>query len=115
MPIRNRVRTADRISVRLTEHTYLPEGELTQGWFPNILRAFGAVSGRRSAGQRAPERFASIGVGPGLDAIAAVEVLDVTELVLTDVHADVVELAKQNVLTNCPRIHPEGVQAFYSD
>lgn len=113
-PIRNRVRTADTISIRLTEHTYLPDGELTQGWFPNILRAFGILSSLRSVGQK-PERFASIGVGPGLDAIAAVEMLDVTDLVLTDVHADVVELAKQNVLTNCPRIRPERVQAFYSD
>lgn len=110
-----RVRIADTISVALTEHTYLPSGELTEGWFQNILRAYGALGAQHSAGGFAPRSFGSIGVGPGLDAIAAVEMLNVTDLVLTDVHDDVVELAKANVLANCPDIAPPRVQAFLSD
>lgn len=104
--------TRDAISIALTEHTYLPDGELTDGWFPNIVRAFRAVAERLPA---TPRTFGTIGVGPGLEAILAVEFLHATRVFLSDVHQDVVDTAVSNVLRNCPRLTPDDVHGFTAD
>lgn len=110
-----RVRTRDVLSIAVTPHTYLPDGELTQGWFPNIIQAFRRLALLLEQEAHNPKSFASIGVGPGLDAIAAVELLNVDTLWLLDLHEDVVALARDNVLANCPFVEPTRVQAFVSD
>lgn len=110
-----RLRTRDAILISVSPHTYLPDGELAKGWFPNILGAFRHLAARLAQEGKSPHRFASIGVGPGLDAIAAVELLNVETLWLTDLHEDVVNLARSNVLENCLDLQPESVHGFVSD
>lgn len=110
-----RQRTSATISVRITEHTYLPDGEQREGWFPNVARAFARLATLQAREGVSMESYASVGVGPGLDAIAAVEALGVRRLALMDLHRDVVEVAKDNVLGNCPSVTPDNVTAFVSD
>ncbi len=110
-----RQRTDSEIRIRITEHTYLPSGETREGWFPNIARGFLRLAERTAQDGRSLKSYASVGIGPGLDAIAAVEALGVRDLVLMDLHEDVVESAKENVLRNCPAIEPDHVCAFVSD
>lgn len=114
-PLGTRVRTKRSISIAVTPHTYLPEGELAQGWFPNLLRAFRRLASELEQEIKIPRSFASIGVGPGLDAIAAVELLNVDTLWLVDLHQDVVDLATYNVLGNCPGIEAPRVHGLVSD
>jgi hypothetical protein len=111
----SRERSLASVSVQLTPHTYLPRGELTEGWFPNILGAFRELRAALAREGRRPKAFASIGVGPGLDAIAAVEILGVDRLYVTDVHQDVVDTARTNVLANCPGISAAHVTGMTGD
>lgn len=105
-------RAAKPAVITLNEHTYLPDGELTEGWFPNIARAFLAlVSSRRQP----VESYGSIGIGPGLDAILAAEILGARKMVLADIHEDVATLARQNVVRNCASVKEEDVFALGSD
>lgn len=110
-----RTRTGDAIRIRITEHTYLPDGEEREGWFPNIARAFRELAERSAREGRPLSSYASVGIGPGLDAIAAVEALGVRQVALMDLHQDVVDMAKDNVLRNCPSLQPTDVSAFVSD
>ena len=110
-----RERTRAVIRVRVTEHTYLPAGETREGWFPNIARGFLRLAERSGKEGRPLQSYASIGIGPGLDAIAAVEALGVRRLAVMDLHQDVVESARKNILRNCPAVEPEHVCAFVSD
>lgn len=110
-----RDRTSAEIRIRVTEHTYLPAGETREGWFPNIARGLLRLAERSAQEGRPLQSYASVGIGPGLDAIAAVEALGVRRLALMDLHQDVVDSAKENVLRNCPSIKPDDVCAFVSD
>ncbi|HEX6369803.1 MAG TPA: hypothetical protein VF006_12865 [Longimicrobium sp.] len=108
-------RIAQDVRVTLAPHTYLPDGELTQGWLPNILDAFRSLGRRLSSATRPVRSFASIGVGPGLEVIAAAELLGVDRFVLTDLHADVTKTAKENVLRNVRGLTSGDIEAFVSD
>lgn len=44
--------------------------------------------------------FCSVGTGAGLDALAAIEILNAKNIVITDLHDDVVSLAHENILSN---------------
>jgi len=111
----HRGRKSERVLVRTTEHTYLPDGEPTEGWFPNVLCALVRLAALAEKEGRVLESYASVGIGPGLDAIAAVEALGVRRLALMDLHQDVVDAARDNVLRNCPTIERSAVTAFVSD
>jgi methylase of polypeptide subunit release factors len=111
-PLGTRRHTRDVVSIELTEHTYLPDGELTSGWFPNIVRAFRTAADRLPPG---PRSFGTIGVGPGLEAILAVELLDAIQVFVSDVHQDVADTAVSNVLRNCPGLTPDRVTGFTAD
>ena len=101
-PLGARKRTARVTEIELTPHTYLPLDEGREGWFPLLLRGLVAFRDRCSASGAAIQTFASIGVGAGLDVIAAHEVLGAKRVVVSDVHEDVTAAAVRNVRHNCP-------------
>ena len=95
-PLGLRSRTAAEVRVAVNEYSYLPPGEMDEGWLPNVRAAFTALGRARRC-----DTFCSIGCGPGVDAILAAELINPRSMILTDLRDDVVELARENVLRNC--------------
>lgn len=103
-PLGPRTRTAAEVRVRVNEFSYLPPGELDEGWLPLVREGFAALARARRC-----DVFCSIGCGPGVDAILAAELLGARSLILTDLRDDVVELGRANVFQNCPGFGPDDV------
>ncbi|KAF8876857.1 hypothetical protein BD779DRAFT_1475482 [Infundibulicybe gibba] len=82
--------------VQLTEYTYLPKvAEPRRDWVASVaVPAFVAHSSSNTV-----KRFATIGTGSGLDAVAALEVFDLEKLAITDLHPAVVAAAARNIRT----------------
>ncbi len=110
-----RVRTRDKVSIEIDDHTYLPEGELLDGWLPRTREAFRLLA--RSAGEpaRTYQSMGIVGCGPGVDAALAVELLDPTLLVLMDLRQDIVNIAVENVRRNCIIRPGNEVTGYESD
>ena len=74
--------------------TYLPKvGEPRRDWVASVaVPAF--IAHREDCVVR---RFATIGTGSGLDAIAALELFDLESLAITDLHPVVVQAAASNI------------------
>jgi SAM-dependent methyltransferase len=91
-------RIKSSIRLRLSDHSYLPKaGEPRADWVASVaVPSFKALA---AAGVRAP-RFCTIGTGAGLDALAAVEILDARTVGFTDLHEDVLDHARENIRTN---------------
>jgi hypothetical protein len=87
-------------SLRLTlsDRSYLPKaGDPRADWVASVaVPAFKALAGR---GISAP-RFCTVGTGAGLDALAAVEILDARTVGFTDLHEDVLHHARDNIGDN---------------
>jgi len=79
----------------LSEHSYLPKvDDPRSDWVASVaLPAFIALE---KSGVEVRD-FCTIGTGAGLDALAAIEILDVKNIIITDLHEDVVSLARQNI------------------
>jgi len=90
------------IEVRLTEYTYPLEPSLEQSWLPIAFRAF-----ERLARRRAFEHVLIVGTGNGLDALAAVEILDPRALTVTDLHEESLAVSRENVITHL--VDPDSV------
>src|SRR5947209_16277422 len=88
-----RARTKGTVTINAPDFTYLPEGEIAEGWLPNVMRGFREYKNRRTEIDTA----AIIGCGPGVDAVLMIEILNPRKLVLTDVDPRIVEVAKRNV------------------
>jgi hypothetical protein len=91
-------RIADNLEIRLTGHSYLPQPDnRARDWVASVtvpaLRLIRLKEGPLDS-------FLSIGTGTGVDVLAAVELLGVTRVGITDVHDDVVESARQNIERN---------------
>jgi SAM-dependent methyltransferase len=86
------------LAIEVTEHSFLPSvDEMLSDWVATIATpAFKLIRQREGA----KSAFCSIGTGVGLDALAAIEILDATNIGITDVHADVVAAAAANIRAN---------------
>lgn len=89
------------LSIGLSEHCYLPKADDPRSdWVASVAYpAFVAIR-QMDIGSSNVGRFATVGTGAGLDALAAIEVFGCREVVVTDLHEDVVKTAAQNVTRN---------------
>lgn len=94
------------LSIHLTGHCYLPKAEDPRSdWVASVAYpAFVAVR-QMNIGSNIG-RFASIGTGAGIDALAAIEVFGCREVVVTDMHEDVVNMAARNIANNIAEHSP---------
>jgi methylase of polypeptide subunit release factors len=81
----------------ITEHTHDFDPK-----FPKNHWLYAAFLGFQEYGKRHGKigSFATIGTGPGIDAIGACEILKPRKIFLTDVHPNIPAIAKKNVLQN---------------
>ena len=90
---RRRVRRPVRL--RLTDDSYPLEPTPEEAWLPVAFRAFAALRRRMEVTD-----LLIVGTGNGLDALGAVEILDLRTLAVTDLHEAAVEVARENVLAH---------------
>jgi methylase of polypeptide subunit release factors len=88
------------LTLDVTEHCFLPRpDDLQADWVASVAApAFRLLRDERGAS--ACRSFCSIGTGCGIDALAAVELLESTLIGITDVHLDVVAAAESNIGRN---------------
>ena len=94
-------RIRQNLTIDLTEHSYLPKaGDPRSDWVATVAYpAFMAIK-QMGIGSSTVDRFGTIGTGTGLDALAAIEVFGCSDVVITDLHQDVVKAAAENVIKN---------------
>lgn len=96
LPTVQRIRSS--LEIGLTDRSYLPKSDdLRSDWVASVATpAFKALAQTGAFAQR----FCTIGTGVGLDALAAIEILRSETVAFTDLHEDVVDRARQNILDN---------------
>ncbi|MCL2897143.1 hypothetical protein [Brenneria tiliae] len=89
--------------IGLTARSYLPKlDDPRSDWVASVaVPAFQTLAKRDI---QAPN-FCTIGTGAGLDALAAIEILNARNVALTDLHKDVVAMARVNILNNLKTDH----------
>lgn len=98
-------RLKETLDILVTEHAFLPNAdEVLRDWVATIATPAFKLLRRQKGAQAA---FCSIGTGTGLDALAAIETLGATRIGVTDVHADVVAAAADNIRKNLR--DPDGI------
>jgi SAM-dependent methyltransferase len=91
-------RIRSSIGLRLSDHSYLPKADDPRAdWVASV--AVPAFKTLAHMGVLAP-RFCTIGTGAGLDALAAVEILQARTVGFTDLHEDVLAYARENIRGN---------------
>lgn len=115
LAVRKPSRIKSRLAIALSSHSYLPRvDDLTSDWVAHVAApAFKLY--RRRHGNAPIDSFCSIGTGSGLDVLAAVELLGAQRVGLTDVHADVVATAAENVRQNHLASHPLIIESGFGD
>ena len=115
LALRNPARIKRHLSIGLSSHSYLPRiNDLQSDWVAHVAAPAFKLLRRQREG--APvDSFCSIGTGSGLDVLAAVEILGARRVGLTDVHADVVATAADNVSRNHLAAHPLVIESGYGD
>ncbi|NYH77339.1 methylase of polypeptide subunit release factors [Actinopolyspora biskrensis] len=100
------------LSLNLTDHTYLPKAkDPRRDWVASValpaLRSYAAVHGESSV-----DTFATIGTGAGTDVLAAIETLNPSTALVTDLHEEVVEHAVDNIRRNVPDSSMHTVEGY---
>lgn len=90
------------VELSLDGHAYRPKvDDPKYDWVASVaIPALRALNEKLKAQGRAVREFCTIGTGTGTDALAAVEILKPRKLVVTDIHASVVENAVTNIRAN---------------
>jgi hypothetical protein len=106
---------SETLSIAVNAHCFLPrDDDLQADWVATVaVPAFRRVAALRRP--RSIRSFCSIGTGSALDALAAAEILEPQQIVVTDVHEDVVEAARRNLRTNLKRPHAVELVAETGD
>jgi len=101
------------LRIAVTSRSCFPEiEELTKDWVASVaVPAFNLIRQR----QGVQNAFCALGTGVGLDALAAIEILGVLRLGITDVHDDVVTTAVRNILSNLPTGHGVRLESGFGD
>jgi len=113
--VRNPSRIKPRLSIVLSNHSYLPRvDDLQSDWVAHVAApAFKLY--RRQHGNAPVDSFCSIGTGSGLDVLSASELLGARRVGLTDVHEDVVATAADNIVRNHQAGRPLIIEAGCGD
>ncbi|KNE81221.1 MULTISPECIES: class I SAM-dependent methyltransferase [Streptomyces] len=91
-------RVRSSIGLKLSDHSYLPKADEPRAdWVASV--AVPAFKTLARMGFLAP-KFCTIGTGAGLDALAAVELLQARTIGFTDLHEDVLGHARENIRSN---------------
>lgn len=103
------------LNISLTDRSYLPRtDDLQADWVASVAApAFRALA--RQRGADAVRAFCSIGTGSGLDALTAIEILGATSIGVTDLFAEVVGAARDNIARNHLPDHPVEIHAGHGD
>lgn len=98
--LRETRRIKDRLALTIADRAYQPDTrDLQRDWVASVAApAFRLLRERRGA--HACRAFASIGTGSGADALAAIEIFGAETIGITDLFADVVEAAADNIRRN---------------
>lgn len=96
--LNNTSRIRRKAIISLSDRSYLPKAEDPRSdWVASVtVPAFLALAQTNLE----VKDFCTIGTGTGLDALAAIEILSARNIVITDLHEDVVSLARQNIIQN---------------
>ncbi|KAG9568102.1 hypothetical protein KCU71_g1977, partial [Aureobasidium melanogenum] len=88
-----------RFDQRLSDLSYLPKVKNPRAdWV--VTAALNAFTAYKAANYNVVRRFATIGTGSGTDAIAALDLFpQLSAIAMTDMHDEVVDIAKSNLLT----------------
>ncbi|WP_163575098.1 class I SAM-dependent methyltransferase [Halomonas faecis] len=85
-------------TIQLSERSYIPKvHDPRSDWVASV--AVPAFLALKQTGTEVRD-FCAIGTGAGLDALAAIEILSAQNIIITDLHDDVVTLARQNIIKN---------------
>lgn len=100
-PLFRLVGLPQKVTVEVNEHTYeVDTKHVTDNWLYPAFRAFQELNYRLTAEHKIPNTFVTIGTGPGIDAIGAAYILQPKQLIITDIHPEVLALAQKNVAFN---------------
>jgi len=81
----------------MNEHTYEVDlSDPRNNWLYPAFLGFKELQKRLIAEGKFVETFATIGTGPGIDAIGAHEIFHPRKIVMTDIHPDVLPIAEKN-------------------
>ena len=106
------LRIYPKAEIRLTDHSYLPKAmDLRSDWVASVAAPSFLALAR--VGVTAPN-FCAVGTGAGLDGLAAIEILKAQHVCITDVHNDVVERARSNILENV-QVKNISVEGYVGD
>jgi hypothetical protein len=103
----------ETLDIHVTEHAFLPGiDEILSDWVATIATpAFKLIRHQKGV----QTHFCSIGTGVGLDALAAIEILEATQVGITDVHDDVVAAAADNIRKNLKTPERVTLHAGFGD
>lgn len=108
-------RIASRLEIAVAERAFVPDVDDPQrDWVASVAAPAFAIL-RRRRGPEARRAFCSIGTGVGLDALAAIEVLEAEVVGVTDLFADVVDAAVANIRANVLPQTPLALHAGAGD
>jgi methylase of polypeptide subunit release factors len=104
LPATRRIR-AD-VEIEIAGRAYPPDlSDLKRDWVASVAApAFAVLARRRPQNRRLS--FCAIGTGTGVDALAAIEILEAERIAITDLFADVVAIAAAKIRANLA----DGVQ-----
>lgn len=85
------------VMAKFNEHTYEYDPSFKDNWVFFALKGFQNLQRLIEAEGNAVHTFATIGTGAGLDAIGAQAIFHPKTMILTDVHPDVLSVARENV------------------
>ncbi|TBW35520.1 hypothetical protein EYW49_15965 [Siculibacillus lacustris] len=109
------IRVRDRLRITVVDRAFEPEtDDLQRDWVASVAAPAFAILRRRGPPE-ARRAFATIGTGVGLDALAAIELLEAEVVGLTDLFPDVVDAAALNVRANLRETVPVLVHAGAGD
>lgn len=91
-----------QLLVQVNDNSYRPKSDdVVYDWVNRVaIPAFRAYAEQLAGRDQAVRNFCTLGTGTGCDALAAIEVLRPSHLVMTDLHAAVVDMAFKNVTRN---------------
>lgn len=104
-------RSDGTIQIFLDDHTYPPDQDPKNDWTRLAARAFRAYAGTGAQ----VESYYSMGCGAGLDAVAATLIFGCKRVVLSDVHEEVVQFARENLLLNCPDLDATKIDRIHGN
>ncbi len=89
------------IQIRTTEHTYeIDARHPKDNWLYPAFRGFQCLRKELKEEGKRVKVFVTIGTGQGVDATGAYYILRPQRMIITDIHAGVISIARQNLVNN---------------